>query len=95
MSQLPMFFAGVGWASEKHDVWVINAEGKRLGYKIFAHSGEGLAAMCAWLIAVTGAEPGQLNVVGHRGAARPRRRDAARARLRRLLDQSQAARPLP
>jgi transposase len=62
MSQPPMFFAGVDWASEKHDVWVTDAEGKRLGYKIFAHSGEGLSAMCAWLMAVTGAEPDQINV---------------------------------
>ncbi len=62
MSQLLMFYAGVDWASEKHDVWVANAEGKRLGYKIFAHSGQGLAELCAWLIAMTGAEPGHINV---------------------------------
>src|ERR1700690_4161746 len=62
MSQQPIFFAGVDWASEKHDVWVTDAEGKRLGYKIFAHSGEGLSAMCAWLIATAGAGPGQIAV---------------------------------
>lgn len=62
MSQQPLFFAGVDWASEKHDVWVTGADGKRLGYKIFAHSGEGLSAMCAWLIATCGAEPGQIAV---------------------------------
>lgn len=62
MSQSPRFFTGIDWASEKHDVWLTDADGKRLGYKIFAHSGEGLAAMCAWLIATTGAEPGQIDV---------------------------------
>jgi transposase len=62
MSQQPIFFAGVDWASEKHDVWVTDGEGKRLGYKIFAHSGEGLSAMCAWLIATCRAEPGQIAV---------------------------------
>jgi transposase len=62
MSQQPLFFAGVDWASEKHDVWVTAADGKRLGYKIFAHSGEGLSAMCAWLIATCRADPGQIAV---------------------------------
>ena len=62
MSQAQIFYAGVDWASEKHDVWVTDAAGKRLGYKIFAHSGEGLSGMCAWLIATTGAEAGQIAV---------------------------------
>jgi transposase len=62
MSQQPIFFIGVDWASEKHDVWVADAEGKRLGYKIFAHSGEGLSAMCAWLLATCRAAPEQIAV---------------------------------
>ncbi|MGE3919144.1 MAG: IS110 family transposase [Hyphomicrobiaceae bacterium] len=58
----PNFYAGVDWASEKHDVWLTDAEGKRRGYKIFPHSGEGLGQMCAWLIATTGAAPGEIAV---------------------------------
>lgn len=62
MSQPQMFYTGLDWASQKHDVWVSDDAGKRLGYKTFPHSGEGLAALCAWLTVVTGAEPGQINV---------------------------------
>lgn len=58
----PKFYAGVDWASEKHDVWLTDAAGKRLGYRIFPHSGEGLSEMCAWLIAATGALPGEIAV---------------------------------
>ena len=58
----PKFYVGVDWASEKHDVWLTDAAGKRLGYKIFAHSGEGLNQMCAWLIATTSATPGEIAV---------------------------------
>ena len=53
MSQPQMFYTGLDWASEKHDVWVADAAGKRLGYKTFPHSGEGLAALSAWLISLT------------------------------------------
>jgi transposase len=62
MKQPPDFFTGIDWASEKHDVWVTDGTGRRLGYKIFAHSGEGLSALCAWLITTCRAEPGQIAV---------------------------------
>jgi transposase len=56
------FYAGVDWASEKHDVWLTDGTGKRLGYKIFPHSGEGLSQMCAWLMATAKAEAGEIAV---------------------------------
>ena len=62
MNQTQMYFAGVDWASEKHDVWLTDAGGKRLGMRTFTHSGEGLAQLCAWLTATSGAEPGQIHV---------------------------------
>ncbi len=62
MNQTQIYFAGVDWASEKHDVWLTDASGKRLGMRTFAHGGEGLAQMCAWLTATSGAEPGQIHV---------------------------------
>jgi len=62
MNQTQIYFAGVDWASEKHDVWLTDAGGKRLGMRTFAHSGEGLAQLCAWLTATSGAEPGQIHV---------------------------------
>ena len=62
MSQQEQFYVGVDWASEKHDVWVTDGAGKRLGYKTFPHSGEGLSALCSWLVATTGAAAEQINV---------------------------------
>jgi hypothetical protein len=43
MQETQNWFAGVDWASQKHDVWIADASGKRLGKRAFAHSGEGLA----------------------------------------------------
>src|SRR3954453_5008516 len=51
------WFVGVDWASETHHVRVSDARGRKLGARAFAHSGEGLAAMAAWILAVTGAAP--------------------------------------
>ncbi len=51
------WFVGVDWASETHHVCVSDARGRKLGERAFAHSGEGLAAMAAWILAVTGAAP--------------------------------------
>src|SRR6185437_13021371 len=34
-----------------------DARGRQLGARAFAHSGEGLAAMAAWILEVTGAAP--------------------------------------
>jgi transposase len=56
-------YAGVDWASQSHHVLVTDAEGRKRGEKIFTHDGEGLAAMAAWLMTVSGlAEPGQLHI---------------------------------
>jgi hypothetical protein len=51
------WFVGVDWASETHHVRVSDARGRKVGERAFAHSGEGLAAMAAWILAVTGAAP--------------------------------------
>ena len=51
MHETQSWFAGVDWASQKHDVWLTDASGKRLGKRTFAHNGEGLAQMCDWLVA--------------------------------------------
>src|SRR3954466_10503744 len=51
------WFVGVDWASETHHVRVSDARGRKLGARAFAHSGEGLAAMAAWILELTGAAP--------------------------------------
>jgi Transposase len=62
MDNTPIWFAGAGWASQKHDVWLADASGKRLGKRNFEHSGEGLAQMCDWLIATSGGRPEDIHV---------------------------------
>ena len=54
MRETQSWFAGVDWASQKHDVWLADASGKRLGKRTFTHNGEGLAQMSDWLVATTG-----------------------------------------
>jgi transposase len=62
MHETQSWFAGVDWASQKHDVWLADASGKRLGKRIFEHSGEGLAQMCDWLIATSGGKPEDIHI---------------------------------
>ncbi len=62
MHQNQSWFAGVDWASQKHDVWLADANGKRLGKRTFEHSGEGLAQMCDWLIATSGGKSEDIHV---------------------------------
>jgi len=62
MQETQSWFVGVDWASQKHDVWLADASGKCLGKRTFEHSGEGLAHMCAWLIATSGSKPEDMHV---------------------------------
>ncbi len=49
-----MFFAGVDWADDHHDVAVINQDGELVGSKRVPHSPTGLAELRAFLLAITG-----------------------------------------
>ena len=49
------WFAGVDWASEIHQVVLVDAHGTVAGEHTFPHGGEGLGAMCDWLLTTTGA----------------------------------------
>lgn len=55
MTDEKRWYAGVDWASESHHVLLTDADGDKLGEKIFKHGGEGLAEMAAWLMATSGA----------------------------------------
>jgi transposase len=48
------WFAGVDWASEIHQVVLVDALGTVTGERTFPHGGEGLGALCDWLLATTG-----------------------------------------
>lgn len=63
MTDEPRWYAGVDWASESHHVFLTDAAGRKLGERVFRHSGEGLAEMAAWLTATSGAaEPGCIHI---------------------------------
>ncbi len=47
------WFVGIDWATEAHEVCVVDNAGKKVAGKSFAHSGDGLAALCDWLLSVT------------------------------------------
>ena len=76
-------------------MFLTDADGRKIGEKVFKHGGEGLAEMAAWLMATSGAAEACADPGRDRGAARPRGRDAARARLQGARHQSQADGSLP
>ena len=62
MTQEPRWFAGVDWGSDSHQVCLLDADGKIRGERAFAHDGAGLAELCDWLLAKSGAEPSAIAV---------------------------------
>jgi transposase len=58
----PEWFVGIDWASEKHQVCLLDRAGKVRGERSFAHGGAGLAELCDWLLARTGAPPERIAV---------------------------------
>jgi transposase len=62
MTQEVEWFAGIDWASQAHQACLIDAGGKIVGERAFAHGGTGLAELCAWLLSMTGAEPAAIAV---------------------------------
>lgn len=63
MSDPRRWYAGIDWATQSHQVWLTDDEGRRLGEKAFKHSGEGLSGMASWLLAASGAvQPAQIEV---------------------------------
>ena len=49
------WFVGIDWATEAHEVCVVDNAGKKVATKSFSHSGDGLVALCDWLAKVTSA----------------------------------------
>jgi len=57
------WFVGIDWATTEHVVCLLDARGKVIGERAFAHTGEGIAALCSWLFDKTGATtPAQIHV---------------------------------
>ena len=62
MTEEAQWFAGIDWASREHRVCLVDAGGKIVGERGFAHGGAGLAELCAWLLTITGAVPAAIAV---------------------------------
>jgi len=54
MTDDAQWFAGIDWASQAHCVCLVDAGGKIVDERAFAHGGAELAELCAWLLAMTG-----------------------------------------
>src|SRR6266700_661550 len=62
MTEEVEWFMGIDWASQSHQVCLVNARGECLGERAVAHGGPGIEELCNWLIARTGAAPGVIGV---------------------------------
>jgi transposase len=60
MSDGFQLFVGVDWASEEHEVCVVDPSGRKVGARAFKHSGDGLADLCAWLLEM--GDPGAIAI---------------------------------
>ena len=56
------WFVGIDWASQSHQVCLVDARGECLGERAVAHGGSGIEELCDWLIARTGATPEVIGV---------------------------------
>ena len=55
-------FVGIDWASQTHQVCLVDAHGECLGERAVAHGGPGIEELCDWLITRTGATPEVIGV---------------------------------
>jgi transposase len=56
------WYVGIDWASQKHRVYCMDAQGERLGHRWIDHDGEGLMELVNWLHTFCGDHSGQLAV---------------------------------
>jgi transposase len=56
------FFVGVDWGSQQHRVCLLDGGGQVLAERDIPHEGAALAEVCDWLLAQTGARPGEIGV---------------------------------
>jgi transposase len=56
------WLVGIDWATQRHRVVLLDAEGRHVGEREFAHGGAGLTELRDWLLEKTKAAPGQIAV---------------------------------
>lgn len=57
-----LWFAGVDWGSQTHQVHLADAQGRERGKRGFAHSGEGLVELAKWILQHTGTTADAIHV---------------------------------
>jgi len=55
-------YVGIDWASTTHYAFVMDADGRKLGHRAFAHSGDGLADLACWIRSTADAEPTRIAI---------------------------------
>ena len=56
------WFVGVDWATQEHEVCVVDHSGQRVGQRAFKHSGQAIVELCQWLLDLTRAQPAEIAV---------------------------------
>ena len=62
MSDQFQFFVGIDWATERHQVCVLDANRDVITERVVEHSGTGLAQFVSWLLSLTHNSPGAVAV---------------------------------
>jgi hypothetical protein len=56
------WYVGIDWASKKHRIYVMDAQGKMLGHRWIEHTGKGMIELVDWLRSFCGDHPEQMAV---------------------------------
>jgi transposase len=56
------WLVGIDWATQKHQVCVLDVSGRVVGERQFSHEGAGLSELCSWVLEQTKAPPEQIAV---------------------------------
>ena len=56
------WFVGIDWATQSHRACLLDAQGRRMEERDFAHGGAGLTELCNWLLEKTKSEPRHIGV---------------------------------
>ncbi len=55
-------FVDIDWGSQRHQVCVLDRDGRRVGERAVDHDGAGLAQLAAWLWTLSGGQPQRVTV---------------------------------
>jgi transposase len=56
------WFVGIDWASQKHRICLLGADGGKVGEREVVHGGDGLSELCDWLLRHAGGAPERIAV---------------------------------